>query len=128
MIAPGENAAIVRRFLDEVWNKKNEGKRSELSTFSPDPRGNPFRKAFPDAKLTIDYQVESGNDVITRYSVNGTHTGDYLGFSPTNKKVSYTAVFIHRVQNKKIVERWGAADGLGVLQQIGAVPGPSNLK
>lgn len=43
---------------------------------------------------------------------------------PTGTQVSARAVQMARFEDGKIVERWGASNELGILQQIGAPPQP----
>ncbi len=117
-----ENKAIARRYLDELWNKNNPAVRDELSSFDHQPGGAVLRAAFPDIQLTIDDQVAEGDKVLTRYTVRGTHKGEYAGVPPTNKQVTYTGMWLYRIEGGKIVERWGNNDRLGLLQQIGAIP------
>lgn len=83
-----------------------------------------FWAAFPDAKLRGDDVVASDNGerVAIRYSIEGTHKGEFAGVKPTNKKVTVTGQTILRFSNGKVAERWNAADMLGLLQQLGAIP------
>ncbi len=60
--------------------------------------------------------------MLTRYTVRGTHKGEYAGVHPTDKQVSYTGMFVYRIEGGKIVERWANNDQLGLLKQIGAIP------
>ncbi len=117
-----ENKAIARRYLDELWNKKNTGIWDELSSFDHQAGGTVIRTAFPDIKMTFDDQIAEGDKVMTRYTLRGTHKGEYAGVPPTNKQVTYTGMWIYRIEGGKIVERWGNNDRLGLLQQIGAIP------
>lgn len=118
----GSQVAVVKHYIEELWNKKNNAIQNDLCQYKPDPRGGIFRKSFPDCVLKIDQQFEHKDIVVTQYTVTGTHTRTYLGVKPTKKRVSFSATFMHRVVDGKIVERWGASDGLGVLQQIGGLP------
>lgn len=54
--------------------------------------------------------------------MRGTHTGVWLGISPTNKKVSVRLSVIHRITDGKIVEDWVLVEVLGFFQQLGIVP------
>ncbi len=117
-----ENKAIARRYLDELWNKKNTAIWDELSSFDHQTGGTVIRTAFPDIEMTFDDQIAEGDRVMTRYTLRGTHKGEYAGVPPTNKQVTYTGMWIYRIEGGKIVERWGNNDRLGLLQQIGAIP------
>ena len=44
--------------------------------------------------------------------------------APTDKPVSGTATIVSRVADQKMQEDWVNWDALGLMQQIGAIPGP----
>lgn len=83
---------------------------------------NEYNKAFPDAKVSIDFQVAEGEYVFTRVTYNGTNTGEFQGMPASNKKTTVTGSSIQRIVNGKIVEEWDEFDQLGMLKQIGAIP------
>jgi predicted ester cyclase len=59
--------------------------------------------------------------VTTRWTWRGTHTGEFLGVTPTNKEVMMSGITVHRMRDGKIQEGWFNYDFLGALRQIGAV-------
>jgi len=128
--------ALVRRFNDEVWGKGNLD--VVFDVFAPDyvrhdlRPGNPlpgpegqkkiaadFRAAFPDLQTEIDFMVEEGEFVVSRWTAEGTHTGAWAGIGPTGKRIRFCGVNIFRIRNGKIVELWNHRDDLGVMQQLG---------
>lgn len=117
-----ENKAIAYRYLDELWNKKNEAQRGDLASFTRGAMGRAMRAAFPDIELTIEDQIAEADKVVTRCRFRGTHTGEYEGHAPTDKQVDITAIYIYRIEGGKIVERWMNWEKAGLLQQIGAIP------
>jgi steroid delta-isomerase-like uncharacterized protein len=135
-----ENKALVRRQLEEVFNKHNPGAVDQF--FGPDYvnhsalPGMPndrdglkasvsgFLSAFPDLKVTSDFQVAEGDKVVMRYTATGTHTGELMGMPATGKRVHMTGISIARVAGGKIVEEWNEADMMGMMQQLGVVPAP----
>jgi predicted ester cyclase len=84
-----------------------------------------FYAAFPDLSHTVEEQVAEGDLVVSRFTVRGTHRGEFQGIPPTGKQFEVTAVAIDRIAGGKIVERWGQLDALGLMQQLGVIPGPS---
>lgn len=76
--------------------------------------------AFPDAQLEVDQLVADDDNVVIAYRLSGTHQGDFQGVPATGKRVEVRGVQIGRFEDGKIVERWGATDELGILQQLGA--------
>lgn len=80
--------------------------------------------AFPDLHISVEDIVGEGDMVAWRLSVNGTHQSEFRGVAPTGKKVSFTAQYVFRFRDGKVVQRWTNLDRLGVLVQLGAVPAP----
>ncbi len=66
--------------------------------------------------------IGEGDYVAFRYTIEGTHQGEFMGVAPTGKRVSVTAMEMLRFADGKMVDRWGNTDQLGILQQIGALP------
>jgi len=136
--------ALMRRFIEE-WNK---GKATAMAVIDEmyatnfvshgdkDIRGIKNVKkstseefsAFPDLHFTIDDMVAEGDKVAARITMTGTHKGEYMGAPPTNKKIRIKAITIERFAGGKIVEEWGMADTLSLMQQLGAVPTPKKEK
>jgi steroid delta-isomerase-like uncharacterized protein len=84
-----------------------------------------FRNAVPDLTYTIEDQIAEDDKVVTRYTVSGTHQGEFFGVAPTDKPIRMTGMSIDRFEDGKMVEEWPEYDLLGVMRQLGAVPAPS---
>jgi steroid delta-isomerase-like uncharacterized protein len=82
-----------------------------------------IRVAFPDLHMTIEDLVAVDDRVVTRCTTTGTHRGDYFGVPPTHQQVKISEVQIFRVVDTRITELWLTFNVLGVLQQIGMIPG-----
>jgi predicted ester cyclase len=85
-----------------------------------------FLAAFPGLHHAIEDQFADGDRVVTRIVVRGTHQGDLMGLAPTGKDVAFNAIYIHRIDEGRIAEQWVVSDGLGMMQQLGAIPAPSH--
>jgi predicted ester cyclase len=83
-----------------------------------------LRSAFPDFKATIEDIVAEGDKVVVRQTFSGTHKGEFMGVPPTGKSISIGVIDIIRVDGGKFVEHWGQMDTTGMIQQLGAIPGP----
>jgi steroid delta-isomerase-like uncharacterized protein len=135
-----ENRNLVRKAVEEIWNKGNYDNIEEF--VSPDfvvhsatpgmdirgPEGakqyfTQLREAFPDIHFTIVEQIAEGDRVVTHWKAKGTHKGDFNGIPPTGRQFSITAIDIDRIVNGKVTECWSNMDELGLLRQLGAVPG-----
>src|SRR5207249_3573521 len=85
-----------------------------------------LRAAFPDWYSTVEELVAEGDSVVERWTGRGTHRGPFQGIAPTGRQVEVPGVVFYRIQNGKIVEFRGSFDGLRLLEQLGALPQPTN--
>ncbi len=77
-----------------------------------------FRAGFPELKVE-NIEVIANEDVVAvRSLVTGTNTAPLFGQPPTGKKVSFTAMDIHRIQDGRIVETWHVEDFLTMAAQL----------
>jgi steroid delta-isomerase-like uncharacterized protein len=80
--------------------------------------------AFPDANFAIDDMVAEGDKVVTRFTMKGTHKGEYRGIPATGKQIVGKGVQIWKVVGGKVVELWDFSDNLGIMTQLGIIPAP----
>jgi len=83
-----------------------------------------YRRAFPDARSTVEDQVAEDDKVVTRWRAHGTHRGELGQIPPTNREFEMSGVTIERIARGKIVEVWVARDELGLLRRLGVLPEP----
>jgi len=83
------------------------------------------RAAFHGLNVTINDIMADGNKVIARFTARGTHNGEFMGVPPTGKAIILTAIEIFRVKDGRIVELWGEVNMMGLMQQLGMLPGPA---
>jgi predicted ester cyclase len=57
--------------------------------------------------------------------IRGIHMSELMGIPPTGKPVTWTGITIYRLADGKIVEEKGKEDSLGLMQQLGAIPAPT---
>lgn len=86
--------------------------------------GQAWHAAFPDEQTVFEDQVAEGDKVVSRMRSTATHQGEFQGMAPTGKQINVTGIWIDRIANGKIVERWGVVDMLAVMQQLGVIPTP----
>lgn len=134
------NQAVVNRFIEEFKNNANAGIVDELFTpefvhHLPDPRlpagreglklvGQAIVAGFPDVQVTVEDLLSDGDRVIERTTARATNTGEFNGIPATGKPVTWTEIHIYRMEDGRIAEMWSEIDLLGLLIQLGAVPGP----
>lgn len=135
-----ENKAVNRRQLEEVWNKHNLDAIDEF--YAPDyvnhsaPPGfagdrdglrtliGMYLGAFPDLKVTNEDELADGDKVITRWTVTGTHTGQFGEIPATGKRIQTHGISISRIAGGKIQESWLETNQMDMMQQLGVVPSP----
>ena len=138
---PEENTAVIRRFLKDLFEGGNLDLVEELFATDyvlhdpvlPDEVRGPegmkqyvsmYRAAYPDTHFTIEDQIAEGDEVVTRWTGEGTHEGELMGIPPTGARVTVTGIEFDRVVDGKIQETWVNYDALGMMQQLGVVPAP----
>jgi len=136
-----DNKQFMRQFVEEAINKKNLDAIDELVAEDfvehvPFPGQGPgreglrqvlatFLSAFPDIRWTLEEQIAEGEKVVSRFTMTGTHRGDFLGIPPTGKSVNIWGVVIDVVRDGKFAESRIIMDTLGLMQQLGMIPMPS---
>jgi predicted ester cyclase len=134
-----EPREVVRRFVDEYQTGADERAfdafihpdvidHSRPPGISPGADGvrqqfDGFRSAFEDFHATMLDQIAEGDKVVTRKVFHGRHTGEFQGIAPTGREVEIQVIDIVRVVDGRIVEHWNCVDRLGLLAQLGALPG-----
>jgi predicted ester cyclase len=48
-----------------------------------------------------------------------------MGIPPTGKSVTVSLIDVNRIEGGRLAERWAETDMLGMLQQLGVIPGPA---
>jgi ketosteroid isomerase-like protein len=147
MAAEHDNAAIVRRFWDLVWNNGDLAAIDDLvdddfTNFGiRQPGGHAavrhivtaWRTAFPDLRMEIVEEITCGNAVVHRMMAHGTHRGEFppgIGpgrvldaMAPTGRSFQADQIHIHHVRDGKITEHAGTRNDLLMLSQLGLLPG-----
>lgn len=130
--------SIVQRLYDEVWNKRKIQVVSELispshglngpnfpgSSIGPEAYKQQvamFMTGFPDLQFTVEDLIAEKNEVVSRWTISGTHKGEFMGIPATNKKVSVDGISIHHITNGKIMDSFVSYDMWGLMCQFGVV-------
>ena len=119
---------VMRRWFEEVWNKKDGAAIDELLTPEcvayglPDPdavlRGPEafkavhaaFCNAFPDLQISLEEVIAAGDRVAARWRATGTHLGEGLGFAATGKSIVLNGATIGIVRDGRLHEGWNMMD------------------
>ena len=130
-----DNAAIVRRFVDEVITggaieRAGEFAWEDVVEQVPLPGQGPgleglkdilraMRTGFPDLVFAIQEQISEGEKVASRFEWTGTHKGAFLGIPATGKPVRVWGVVIDRLVDGKIKETRIIMDTMGMMRKLG---------
>ena len=125
-----DNRALVRRWFDEVWNKKRADAIDEM--MAPDCRAHglqgedgqtvvgvgPFKEfhrsfltRFPNARVEVADALGDEDRTAARCVVTGNEAG-------TGKPIKFSGMVISRWKDGKIVEAWNIFDFHVIEQQL----------
>ena len=102
------NKKIVRDFYEGGAYDRNAWREMDKGLFS----------AFADFSLQVLDQVAEGDLVATRYTLGGTHTGEFAGIPPSGAVARLGATAMDRVADGKLVEHWVDLDLTAFLQAL----------
>ena len=132
--------ALVHRWFEEVWNQGREDTIDELLSkdarifglgeSDAEVRGpygfKPFfrnlRTSFPDMHIRIEDTIAEGGKAAVRVVMEGTHSGEGLGFPASGRHVRIAGVIIIECAEGKLIAGWNSWNQLGLLRQVGALP------
>ncbi len=132
-----QNEVLIRQVL-ELINDRNLDAAFEL--YAPDyiyhgPGGQELRgrdgirelwaiflAAFPDLRSTVDDVISEGDKLVLRWTIQGTHTGEFLGIPASNKQMRLPVTEIFRIADGQLVEAWDQYDRLHLMEQIDGIP------
>jgi steroid delta-isomerase-like uncharacterized protein len=134
-----DNKALTRRFYTEIVNQGNLDLIDEMvaedfvehEAFPGLPTSGPeapkaalgmFLAAFPDLQFTPHEMIAEEDKVVTRFTMSGTHKGEFMGIPPTNKSIEVQSIDIIEIHDGKATEHWGITDQGAMMEQLGIAP------
>jgi steroid delta-isomerase-like uncharacterized protein len=140
-MSAASNKDVVRRFFGDIADNTNPAAAAEIIapsyvghfTGAPGPLDRAgalgfmgmFLAAFPGVTHTIEELIAEEDRVSARMVVRGTHQRDFMGMPPTGKSFAIASVNTFRIEDGKIVEQHAVFDSMGMMQQLGMMPDPS---
>ncbi|MEA2409471.1 MAG: hypothetical protein QOC77_32 [Thermoleophilaceae bacterium] len=117
--------------LDGYLQLYDEG--IKLHGYSPEPMDKQEVRGFYEAtfaafgapQLEFHETLWDGSACAIRFTLSGTHVGEWIGVPATGKAVAVPGITILHFDGDQVIERWSQADLLGFLVQVGAVPAPA---
>jgi predicted ester cyclase len=140
----GEHKVLHRRWID-AYNDRDEAVEAEVrapeyvayAPGEPEPLRDEawralissFVDAMPDLRITIEDLIAEGDLTAARNTFSGTHTGEFQGLPPSNRRITFSGLEFNRLVDGKVVEHWFQLDQPALFKQLGLVvtPGPRLL-
>jgi predicted ester cyclase len=73
-----------------------------------------YRAMFADLRIEVVDQVSEGDEVVSRWTLEGTHRG---------RRVTLPGITISRFEAGRIAEDWTVSDNLTIFRQVGLLRG-----
>jgi predicted ester cyclase len=133
---PESALEVARRFIDEVFVAGRSEAVDELVT--PDfvshglPGAGPevmkaaierVGPALSDVTMQIEDAIAAGDRVAVRLTSSAIQSGPFMGLPPTGRRYTIEEIHIFRVAGGRVAEHWHQIDALGMLGQLGLMPG-----
>ena len=137
-MTPKANVDIIWNYVEKIWNKGDISALEELTTsdftfaIGSEPERNRavmaqfvkmIRSAFPDWYVRMVDTITDNNVTVARWKGNATHNGSFYGIEATGKQIVISGINIYRLEGDKIKKEWEQMDTLGLLRQLGVLPG-----
>lgn len=139
-MADVSNATRMRRLFEEAWT---DGELDVVDAVVADTfvftRGGEVqtggaelykdlvrttRQMFPDMEFRVDDVVvgEDGDAVTVRWTMTGTHEGEYKGVEPTGQSIEMDGLELNKFEDGRLVETCTYPHWVGFLEDIGVFP------
>lgn len=135
-----DNVMLIRRLFDEAWTDGDLEVVDEIVSddfvFDRSGRvqtGGPAlyrdlirysRDVFPDMAFEIDDMIVSsaGDEVAVRWTMTGTHEGEYKGVAPTGQEVELEGLEFNTFADGQLVETCTHPNWEAFLESVGVLP------
>jgi steroid delta-isomerase-like uncharacterized protein len=134
----GEVRDLVERYVDALWNRGDAAALESLTApgFAYRLGGQPARdrtamaefiamvhRAFPDWRVAVVDVITDEEGAAVRWEGEVTHAGPFQGIPATGRRLKVSGINLYRVAGGRIEAEWEQMDTIGMLVQMGAVPG-----
>lgn len=125
---------IVKKYYDELWNKKNKDYIDILfddnirfhGSLNIETIGKKAFEEYMNYVLTgipnlyhgIEIIVEENDTIAVKAIYNGTHTGKLFDYEATNNRIKYNGASFFRFKENKIVSIWVLGDLTTLHKQL----------
>jgi steroid delta-isomerase-like uncharacterized protein len=138
---PAENAALARRWFEEVWNQRRDATVTELlaQPCAAHMEGAEITGpgeflaaraallgAMPDVRVVVEGTIAEGDEVAVRWSATGTHRGEHMGPKPSGRRHSFRGITWIRFDDGRVVEGWDSWNLGRLLDEMSRLPDAEN--
>ena len=132
-----ENKALVRRFVEEIFENGNADAVDELLADDfvghtwPGPGDGKTNlksaiervsQALSESRFTIEDMIAEGDRVAVRLTASARQTGTFMGMPASGKTYEIGEIHIFRILDGRFVEHWHQFDSMAMMKQLGAAP------
>jgi steroid delta-isomerase-like uncharacterized protein len=82
-----------------------------------------YNAVFPDLEEDLQDIIASGDTVATRWVLTGSQQQEFMGIPATGQTIRVEGMNFYRLKDGRVTDIWAQFDGLGMMQQLGAIPG-----
>ena len=82
-----------------------------------------FKAIFPDLEEELEDIVVGGDTVATRWVVTGSQQLEFMGIPADGRTIRVEGMNFYRLKAGRVTDVWTQFDGVGLMQQLGALPG-----
>jgi predicted ester cyclase len=135
-----DNKRLLRRALEEIYANGDLALADELvhpdfvdheSAHGERPVGpesvrqtvKHLHGMFGELRFELEDEIAEDDRVVQLVTMSGRHTGPLMWREPTGRPFAVRHVYLWRIADGKIVDHWGSRDDLGLLGQLGLMPG-----
>lgn len=113
----GEVKALDQLLAADFANRGSNGGGTTLEAFKSGITE--LFTGLPDFTAVIEDVVidVAASKAAIRWTGTGAHTGTMMGMQPTGKRITFRGIDIIRIENERVVERWGESNAAEVLGQ-----------
>lgn len=127
------NGEIIRRLYKEVTSRRRpdhivKAGSNGFTQYTVSARPSSLKafysffatvsEAFPDYELILNKMIVKGERVMARYTISGTHKGDFMGLAATHERMAITGIDVFRLDKGQVIEHWDAAHQITASSQL----------
>jgi steroid delta-isomerase-like uncharacterized protein len=81
-----------------------------------------YKAIFPDLEEDLQDIVASGDTVATRWVVTASQQQEFMGIPASGQTIRVEGMNFYRLNDGRVTDIWTQFDGVGMMQQLGAIP------